>query len=91
MTKVTTRKSPSTRLTDTQLILLSRAAQREDGAASLPDGLTEKTALKLVATLIRKALVRPSASLKEGGEHLRVIRMPARERRAVFDDIARGP
>jgi hypothetical protein len=58
MTKPTTRKSTSTRLTDTQLILLSRAAQREDGAASLPEDMTEKAAQKLAATLMQKALVR---------------------------------
>ena len=34
MTKLTTRKSTSTRLTDAQLIVLSRAAQRDDGAAT---------------------------------------------------------
>ena len=41
MTKLTTRTSTSTRLTDTQLIVLSRAAQREDGAANLPEGITD--------------------------------------------------
>jgi hypothetical protein len=34
MTKLTTRKSTSTRLTDMHPIVLSRAAQREDGAAT---------------------------------------------------------
>ena len=58
MTKLTTRKSTSTKLTDTQLIVLSRAVQREDGAATLPDGITEKAAEKLAATLVEKALVR---------------------------------
>jgi hypothetical protein len=58
MTKLTTRKSTSTRLTDTQLIVLSRAAQREDGAAALPDGMTEKAAQKLAAALVRRELVR---------------------------------
>ena len=58
MTKLTTRKSTSTRLTDMQLIVLSRAAQREDGAATLPDGITEKAAQKLAATLVRRQLVR---------------------------------
>jgi len=56
--KSTTRKSSSIRLTDTQLIVLSRSAQREDGAATLPEGMTEKAAQKLAATLIQKALVR---------------------------------
>ena len=54
MTKLTTRKSTSTKLTDTQLIVLSRAAQREDGAATLPEGMTEKAAQKLAATLDRE-------------------------------------
>ena len=58
MTKLTTRKSTSTRLTDTQLIVLSRAAQREDGAATLPEGMTEKAAQKLAATLVERELVR---------------------------------
>jgi hypothetical protein len=58
MTKLTTRKSTSTKLTHMQLIVLSHAAQREDGAATLPDGITEKAAQKLAATLVGKALVR---------------------------------
>src|ERR1700675_1264751 len=47
-----------TRLTDKQLILLSRAAQREDGAATLPDGLKGAAATKAVATLIARKLMR---------------------------------
>ena len=39
MTKLTTRKSTSPRLTDIQLIVLSHAVQREDGAATLPGDL----------------------------------------------------
>jgi hypothetical protein len=58
MTKLTTRTSTSTRLTDTQLFVLSRAARRDDGAATLPDGMTEKAAHKLAATLVRRQLVR---------------------------------
>jgi hypothetical protein len=58
MTKLTTRESTSTRLTRMQLIVLSRAAQREDGAATLPDGMTEKAAQKLAAALVRRQLVR---------------------------------
>ena len=54
MTKLTTRKCTSPRLTDIQLIVLSHAAQRKDGAATLPDGMTEKAAQKLAATLVRK-------------------------------------
>jgi predicted transcriptional regulator len=58
MTKLTARKSTSTKLTDTQLIVLSRAARREDGAVTLPEGMTENAARKLAATLIQKVLVR---------------------------------
>jgi len=58
MTKLTTRKSTSTRLTDTQLVVLSRAALREDDAATLPEGMTENAAQKLAAALVRRQLVR---------------------------------
>jgi hypothetical protein len=58
MTKLTTRKPTSTRLTDTQLFVLSRAAQREDGAAALSEEMTEKAAQKLAAALVRRQLVR---------------------------------
>jgi hypothetical protein len=54
----TKHKSTSTRLTDTQLVVLSRAAQRQDGAATLPEGMTEKAAQKLAAVLVRRQLVR---------------------------------
>ena len=39
-------------------IVLSRAAQRNDGAATSPEGITDKAARKLAATLIEKGLVR---------------------------------
>jgi hypothetical protein len=58
MTKPTTRKSASTKLTDTQLIVLSRAAQREDGAATLPEGMTEKATQTLAAMLVERGLFR---------------------------------
>jgi Protein of unknown function (DUF3489) len=58
MTKLNSRKSTSTKLNDTQLIVLSHAAQRGDGAATLPEGMTEKAAQKLAATLVEKELVR---------------------------------
>jgi hypothetical protein len=48
----------STKLIDAQRIVLSGAAQRDDGAAMLPERLTEKAAQKLAATLIAKGLVR---------------------------------
>jgi Protein of unknown function (DUF3489) len=58
MTKLTTRTSTSTVLTDTQRFVLSCAAQRHDGAATLPEGLTERAAQKLAATLVERELVR---------------------------------
>jgi hypothetical protein len=48
----------SIKLTDTQRIVLSGAAQRDDGAATLPERMTEKVAQKLSATLIAKGLFR---------------------------------
>jgi hypothetical protein len=58
VTKLTTRKSTSTKLTDTQRIVLSRVVQREDGAATLPEGMTENAAQKLAATLVEREFVR---------------------------------
>jgi Protein of unknown function (DUF3489) len=68
MPKSTTRKASerkpvnhdliSTKLTDAQWIVLSGAAQRDDGAATLPERMTEKAAQKLAATLIEKGLAR---------------------------------
>ncbi len=95
MTKLTTRKPTSTRLTDTQLFVLSRAAQREDGAATLPDGMTGKAAQKLAATLVEKALVReirakPGVPVwrhgEEGGSHALVITKLGRMAIKVEDD-----
>jgi hypothetical protein len=68
MKKPTTRKAAegkpinqalvSTKLTDAQRIVLSGAAQRNDGAATLVERMTEKAAEKLAAALIAKCLVR---------------------------------
>jgi hypothetical protein len=68
VTKLTTRKtaspkrtdpkSPLIKLTETQLTVLSGAAQRQDRAATLPDGIEGKAACKLAATLAEKGVVR---------------------------------
>jgi hypothetical protein len=68
MKKPTTRKATecelanqatiSIKLTDAQRIVLSGAAQRDDGAGTLPERMTEKAAEKFAATLIAKGLVR---------------------------------
>jgi hypothetical protein len=44
-------------LTDARRIVLSCAAQRDDGAKTLPESMTEKAAQKLAATLIQTGLV----------------------------------
>ena len=56
MTKLTNRKSMSIRLTDAQLILLSRAAQREDGASRK----SRRFQCKDVTPCISKASITPS-------------------------------
>jgi hypothetical protein len=48
----------SIKLTDTQRIVLSGAAQRDDGAVTLPERTTEKAAQKLAAALIAKGIIR---------------------------------
>jgi hypothetical protein len=68
MEKPTTRKAAehkpanqatiSIKLSDTQRIVLSGAAQRDDGGATLPERMTEKAAQKFAATLIAKGFVR---------------------------------
>jgi hypothetical protein len=54
----TIQNSSKRRLSDTQLIALSSAPQREDGAVSLPDRIKGAAAVNLVASLIAKGLVR---------------------------------
>ena len=46
------------RLTDTQLIVLSKAAAREDGIAMVPDRLNKAAAAKVVASLVSRKLMR---------------------------------
>lgn len=46
------------KLTDTQLIVLSKAAQREDGAATQPQGMTKAALVKLASILVDRKLVR---------------------------------
>ncbi len=47
-----------TKLTDTQLIVLSKAAQRDDGVAQIPRGLPKPAARKLGQALMAKKLMR---------------------------------
>jgi hypothetical protein len=46
------------KLTDTQLIVLSKAAAREDGIAMVPDRLNKAAAAKVVASLVSRKLMR---------------------------------
>ncbi len=46
------------KLTDTQLIILSKAAQRDDGAAVAPEKLAKAAAAKMGASLISRKLMR---------------------------------
>lgn len=46
------------KLSDTQLIVLSKAAQREDGAATLPKTLGRAPAAKVATSLIKRKLMR---------------------------------
>ena len=46
------------KLTDTQLIVLSKASQRDDGAGCLPDGMAKAAARKLATALVAKKVMR---------------------------------
>ena len=46
------------KLTDTQLIVLSKAAAREDGLATVSDGLNKAAASKVAASLVSRKLMR---------------------------------
>ena len=47
-----------TKLTDTQLIVLSKAVQRDDGAAVIPQGMKGAAAAKVATSLIARKLMR---------------------------------
>jgi hypothetical protein len=53
-----THEDRSIKLIDTELVVLSGAAKRQDGAAAMLEGKNAKTVQKLTATLIKKGLVR---------------------------------
>ena len=67
-----------TKLTDTQLVILSAASQRKDGAVVVPETLTGKAAEKVVSALARKQLIEVVPSRRklpvwrksEDGQHL---------------------
>jgi Protein of unknown function (DUF3489) len=55
----TTANATTTKLSDTQLTILSAASQRADRAVVLPERLTGGAADKVVSALVRKGLVEP--------------------------------
>ena len=46
------------KLTDTQLIVLSKAAGRDDGIAIVPEGLNKAAVAKVAASLVSRKLMR---------------------------------
>src|ERR1035437_8378833 len=46
------------KLTDTQLIVLSKAARRDDGAAVVPERMNRAAAAKVGSSLVRRKLMR---------------------------------
>src|SRR6476661_9540944 len=46
------------KLSDTQLIVLSKAAARDDGLARVPEGLNRAAAAKVAASLVSRKLMR---------------------------------
>ena len=50
------------KLTDTQLIVLSKAAARDDGTAIIPEGLNKAAAIKVAASLVSRQLMREVGS-----------------------------
>jgi hypothetical protein len=46
------------KLSDTQLVVLSKAAARDDGLATIPEGLNKAAAAKVVASLLSRKLMR---------------------------------
>lgn len=55
------------KLTDTQLIVLSKAAQRGDGAADLPDRMNKAAAARVGASLVVRKLMRDSRQAWHAG------------------------
>jgi hypothetical protein len=53
------------KLTDTQLIVLSKAAARDDGIATIPEGLNKAAASKVAASLVSHKLMREVRSKPE--------------------------
>ena len=55
---VATTEKKMSKLTDTQLIVLSKAARRDDGAAVVPERVNKAAAAKIAASLVARKLMR---------------------------------
>jgi hypothetical protein len=53
------------KLTDTQLIVLSKTAARDDGVATIPEGLNKAAAAKVGASLVSRKLMRGVRSKRD--------------------------
>jgi hypothetical protein len=86
------------KLTDTQLIVLSKAARREDGAAGVPDRMNKTAAAKVGASLVVRRLMReirakpgmPVWRMDDDGPRVSlIITRAGRDAIGVEDDAAR--
>ncbi len=84
-----------TKLTDTQLIVLSKAATRDDGAAAVPDRMNRAAAAKVGSSLVSRKLMREIRSKSgmpiwredEDGRRISLIIMRAgRDAIGIADD-----
>jgi hypothetical protein len=53
-----TQEESMPKLTDSQLIVRSKAAARDDGAAAVPEGIAEAAAAKVGSSLVARKLMR---------------------------------
>ena len=58
------------KLNDSQLIVLSKAAAREDGAAVIQPKMSKAAAVKIGSSLIARKLLRENRSKPDQFEHL---------------------
>jgi Protein of unknown function (DUF3489) len=98
-------KEDSVKLTDTQLVLLSAASQRDDRALERPSSLTGGAAAKVVARLLTEGLIEEISSRgalpvwwrdENGARSLRITRRGVEaigvdEVRAAADEVAKKP
>ncbi len=84
------------KLTDTQLIVLSKAARRDDGAAIFPERMNKAAAAKVGSSLVRRKLMRevrakpgmPEWRKDEDGRSISLVIMRAgRDAIGVEDDL----